>query len=90
VVGVVMTEHHVGHVAGIRAALGQRGQEGVAGGDHARVDDDHRVAVQDQRDRAGHALVVAVQADVSIVQHMYRSGPARHDCQVSHEPDLTG
>ncbi len=83
-----MAEHHVGHVPGLRAPRGQRGQQGLAGGDHPRVDDDHRVAVRDQRDRAGHPLVVAVPADVPLVQHEYRGRPTWRDRHISHETDL--
>ena len=88
VVGVVMAEHHVGDVPGLRAVLGQRGEQRSTVGDHARVDDDHRVAVQDQGHRPAHPLVVAIQADVPVMQHEYRGGPARCDIQISHRADL--
>ena len=89
VIGMMMAEHHVGHVPGLRAVLGQGGQQGLAGGHHAGIDDDHRVAVQDQRDRPGHSLVVAVPPHVPFVQHVYRRGPARPDLHISHERDTT-
>lgn len=80
----MVAEDHVGHVSGLQAVLGLGGQQGLAGGHHAGIDDDHRVAVQDQRDRPDHSLVVAVPADLPLVQHVDRRGPARHDLQFSH------
>ncbi len=90
VIRMMMAEHHIGHVPGLRAVLGQGGQQGLAGGHHAGIDDDHRLAVEDQRDRPGHSLVVAVPPYVPFVQHVYRRGPARPHLHISHERDTTG
>src|SRR5580704_18038137 len=87
---MMVAEHHVGHVGGGRAVLGQLGQQRLAGGDHAGVDDDDRVAVHDQGDGAGHPLVVAVAADVAVVQDVHGGGSTRGQVQVSHGADLTG
>ena len=90
VIGMMVAEHHVGHVPGLRAVPGQGGQQGLAGGHHAGIDDDHRVAVQDQRDRPGDSLVVAVAPHIPLVQHVHQRGPARLDLQLSSRADLTG
>jgi hypothetical protein len=90
VIRMVMTEHHVCHVAGLRAVRAQRGEQSLPGGHHAGIDDDDRVAVDDQRDRPGHSLVIAVPADVPLVQHVYGCGSARRDREISHGADPTG
>jgi hypothetical protein len=66
---MMMAEHHVGHVPGLRTVRRQRGHQLRPRGHHARVHHDHRVAVQDQRDRPGYAAVVTVPADIPLMQH---------------------
>jgi hypothetical protein len=87
---MMMTEHHVRHVAGQRAVCAQCGEQSLAGGHHAGIDDDDRVAVDDQRDRSGHSLVIAIPADLPLVQHVYRCGSARRDLEISHGADPIG
>ena len=57
VVGVVVAENHVGHLAGINSEGGQGIQDKAAAGHHARVDHDDGVAVADQHHRARHPVV---------------------------------
>lgn len=82
-----MAEHHVGHVVRSEPVLTQRAEQFVPRGDHARIDDDHRVSVRDQRHGPGHPPVVTVLADVPLVQHVHDSRAARRDCQITHASD---
>ena len=72
VIRVMVAEDHVRYVRGLWSVTGQRGQQGRPRGHHAGVDDDHRGAVDDQRDGPRHPLVVAVAAHVALMQDMDR------------------
>ena len=56
VIRVVMAQEDVGHRVGLDAEGRQRVEDQRAAGDHARVDNDDRVAVADQHDGAGRVL----------------------------------
>jgi len=68
----MMAENHVRYVRGLGSVIGQRGQEGRPGGHHTGVDHDDRGSVDDQRDGPRHPLVVAVPADIALMQDMDR------------------
>ena len=72
VIGVMVAEYHVRYVRGLWSVTGQCGQQGRPRGHHARVDDDHRGSVDNQRDGPRHPLVVAVTADIAFVQDLDR------------------
>src|SRR5262249_60719437 len=71
VVGVVVAEHDVGDIAGGRPVRGERGDQRVPVGHHARVDNDHPAAVQDQRDGGAHPVPGGIVADVPLVQDVH-------------------
>src|SRR5262249_25541307 len=71
VVGVVVAEHDVGDVAGGRPVRGERGNQRVPVGHHARVDHDHPAAVQDQRDGGAHPVTGGIVAYVALVQDVH-------------------
>ena len=89
-----VAEDHVRHVGRALAARGEGGEQGAAVGDHTRIDDDHHVAVDDQRHGPAHPLVVAAESDVALVQHVHPGGAARwdvgcRDAEFSHGTDHT-
>jgi hypothetical protein len=59
----------------------ERGEELVAVGDHPWIDDDDGVAIANQRDGAANALVVAAEADVSVVKHVHFGGTSGRNPQ---------
>jgi hypothetical protein len=77
VVGVVVAEHHVGHPGRAVHIGGQRAEQRVTAGHHARIDDDHPAAVHDQGDRAAHPVRVVFFPGVPLVQHEYLRGPGQ-------------
>ena len=60
VVGVVVAQHHVGHVVGRDAERGERLEDQRGGADHAGVDHDERGTVPYEDHARGDALVVGV------------------------------
>jgi hypothetical protein len=71
VVGVMVREDHVGDIVRVDAELPQWVEDGGAVRNHSRIDDQRRVAVTDERDRARRVL-----ADVALEQHMHLGRPS--------------
>ena len=74
-VGVVVAEHHVGHVAGPRALRREHVEQRGPVGHHPGVDHDHTQAIDDEYDGAGDPVTLTVLPHVALVQHMDPGGP---------------
>ena len=70
VVGVMVAEHDVGHVARAGTVRRERGEQRAGIGHHAGIDHDHPVTVQDQRDGAAHPVPAWLLAGVALMQHV--------------------
>ncbi len=78
VVGMMVAEDHVGHLAGVDAQRGQRVQDQAPTGHHARIDDDDGVAVADQHHGARHPVVrIPLGQDVEPCRHRASRRPDR-------------
>jgi hypothetical protein len=77
VIRVVVSQDHVRDRISVDPVLLQGTDDQVTARDHARVDDDGRRGVQDERDGAGHAVVadVASMQDVDLGRHAAKSEP---------------
>jgi hypothetical protein len=73
VIRMMVAEDHVGDVFLTRPLRGKRGEQRAAVGDHPWIDDDHRLTVNDQRYRPANALVVTLEPDIPLVQHVHLS-----------------
>ena len=71
-VRVVVGDDHVRHVRWNDAKLSEGPEDELPVCDHAGVDDDHRIAIEDEADAPRHAVV----PDVAGVQQMMGGGHA--------------
>ena len=88
VVGVVVTDHDVGHLLRLCAEPADRGEQLVAVGDEPRVDDQHQVAVPDQTDGAADVLPVVALPDVALVHDVGDCAAAAERLVVGHQQSL--